>query len=288
MLAAQTKRALPRPFLKWAGGKSQLLPELDKVLIRNFNAYHEPFLGGGALSLALFRQERLAGHRVRLADGNAELMDTWRILRDRTEEVIEQLRLHRYDKTHYYSVRALNPAELAPEQRAARLIFLNHTCFNGLYRVNQKGRFNVPFGRYKNPTICDEPNLRAVARALQGVELDTADFVEILSQAAPGDLVYFDPPYVPLSATSHFADYLPDGFTLENHARLARVFAELAGRGVHVILSNSDTPWVRECYRDFAITAVPARRNINCNKAGRGKVSELSISSDSPPGDLGT
>jgi DNA adenine methylase len=267
--------ARPRPFLKWAGGKGQLLPELLPRLPATFGAYHEPFVGGGALFFELFSAGRLG--RALLSDRNPGLIDVYTAIRDDVAGVIAALRRHRNDSDHFYAVRALDPAALSPVARAARSIFLNKTCFNGLWRENASGRFNVPFGRNANPTICDEPNLRAVSRALAAAELRVADFAEVADRAAPGDLVYFDPPYVPVSASSSFTAYHKEPFGPPQQEALRDVFGALAARGVHVVLSNSDVPFVRELYADFRIDRIEATRSINCRADRRGAVGEVVV-----------
>jgi DNA adenine methylase len=266
-----------RPFLKWAGGKAQLLPELLPRVPERFGAYHEPFLGGGALFFALAAGERLAGGAC-LSDVNPNLVGTWQAVRDDVEGLIAALGAHRNQEEYFYSVRALDPEALTAAERAARVIFLNKTAFNGLYRENSSGRFNVPFGRYANPTICDAANLRAVSRALQGVSLEVRDFRSTSDLARPGDFVYFDPPYVPISTTASFTAYSRGGgFGPEQQLALRDVFAKLAGEGVHVLLSNSDTPLIRELYAGFTIEQVFVTRPINCNPERRGEVAEVLV-----------
>ena len=230
----------PRPFLKWVGGKRQLLPELLRAVdaVGAFGRYYEPFLGGGALFFALARMSRLE-RRSYLSDGNPNLMETYLGIRDNVDAVIEFLKRHKahHGEKHFYAVRTVVP-ENVPE-RAARIIYLNKTCFNGLYRENRKGQFNTPFGRYVNPRICDEKNLRAVARVLNTTDLDIREFEHVADYARKGDLVYFDPPYLPISFTADFTSYSKDKFSLVEHRRLADVSRLLVRRGVHVIVSNS-------------------------------------------------
>ncbi|MGH7271069.1 MAG: DNA adenine methylase [Polyangiaceae bacterium] len=269
-------RAVPRPFLKWAGGKGQLLDQIRPLLPESFARYFEPFVGGAALFFAL------KPARAALADVNAELVHCYRAIQKDVEAVVRALRRHRYDRDHYYRVRAVEPASLDPARRAARTIFLNKAGFNGLYRVNQSGTFNVPFGRYEDPTLCDAVNLRACALALQGAEIRVRDFEEVTSAARAGDFVYFDPPYVPLSKTAAFTSYSALGFGAGDQERLAKTFRALAQRGVQVMLSNSDTPAVRDLYRGFRIDEVLAARSINSRGAGRGKVGEVIVRSFAP------
>ena len=262
-----------RPFLKWAGGKGRLIEQLRPHLPAPFKRYFEPFAGGAALFFAL------APSRASLTDVNAELIDCYRTIRDHVEDVITALGRHRYAPEHYYRVRAVDPARLSLPQRAARTIFLNKTGYNGLYRVNRAGKFNVPMGRYTNPTVCDADNLRACSAALRGVELERRDFVEQASRARAGDFVYFDPPYDPMSPTSAFTSYAPGGFGIEGQRRLAQLFADLARKGVQVVLSNSDTPFIRELYRPFRVTPILASRSINSRGSRRGKVGEVLVTS---------
>lgn len=272
----------PHPFVKWVGGKGQLVAELLERAPLEFGGYHEPFVGGGALFFALQRAGRLAGKQVVLSDVNQELIDAYCAIRDQVEAVIRQLRTHRYDHDHFYEVRGWDPATLAPAKNAARLIFLNKTGFNGLYRVNSKGKFNVPFGRYKNPLICDAVNLRAVSVALAGVEILCQPFTQAAARARKGDFVYFDPPYVPLSSTAYFTAYARNGFGPADQLRLADAFAGLAKRGVRVMLSNSDTPDVHTLYKGFRLDTVQARRNVNSRQDRRGPVGELIVLGHDP------
>jgi DNA adenine methylase len=265
-----------RPFLKWVGGKGQLLGQMGPLLPPRYGRYFEPFVGGAALFFSL------RPPRATLTDVNAELVDCYRAVREHVEDVIHALDQHRYEEEHYYAVRAKDPAVLSLAARAARTIFLNKTGFNGLYRVNRSGRFNVPFGRYVNPGFRHPDslaNLRACARALRDVTIEVRDFTDVLRRARAGDFVYFDPPYVPVSTTSDFTSYVPGGFGADDQARLAGVFAKLAAKGVHVMLSNSDTPEVRALYARFRIDRVLASRSVNSNVTRRGKVGEVVVRS---------
>jgi DNA adenine methylase len=270
--------ATPRPFLKWVGGKSQLLEQMEPLLPRTFKRYFEPFVGGAALFFDLRAKERIDAGAY-LSDVNKELIDCYVAVRDHVEDVIRALRDHKYESRHYYAVRAQNPEDLPLPKRAARTIFLNKTGYNGLYRVNKSGQFNVPFGRFKNPLFLDENNLRACSRALQGISIEVADFARVLETAKKRDFVYFDPPYVPRSPTSDFTAYIPGGFGAAEQKKLAEVFAELAKRGVYVMLSNSDTPFVRELYAGFYIDVVYAARSVNSNASRRGKLPEVVVRS---------
>jgi DNA adenine methylase len=260
-----------RPFLKWAGGKRQLLPHL-LPRIPPHRRYFEPFVGGGAVFFA---------HRPRravLADVNQRLIRTYQGIRDDVGEVVRLLKTYRHDRTFYYALRESDVDAGSNAEVAAWFIYLNKTGYNGLYRVNRKNRFNVPFGRYANPGICQEETLRACAEALDGTEIVLGDFETIAARARRGDFVYFDPPYVPLSASSSFTSYTSDGFGLDDQTRLRDVARALKRRGVGVLLSNSSAPLVRQLYRDdFDIFEVAAKRNVNSQGRGRGAITELVI-----------
>ena len=265
------ERLRASPFLKWVGGKTSLLPELLKHVPGRLRGYHEPFVGGGALFFAV--QPR----RAFLADNNAELVHCYRQVRDDVYGVLDALAHHVYERGHFHEVRALDPLRLGPAERAARLIYLNKTCFNGLWRVNRAGRFNVPIGRYKNPRFNDPSALINASQALRGVEITHAPFEESLAAVAPGDFVYLDPPYDPVSATAHFSSYTADGFSWEDQRRLANACVILNRRGVRFLLSNSATDRIRELYRGFELRTVRAPRFINSKGAGRGRVDELLV-----------
>jgi DNA adenine methylase len=260
-----------RPFLKWAGGKSQLLAELRALVPARPARYFEPFLGGGALFFDVLPAKGM------LSDVNAEIIDCYLSVRDHVEKLIDALGAHHYEPEHYYRVREIDPGRLPLVERAARTIFLNKTGFNGLYRVNRSGKFNVPFGRYVKPVICDPDNLRACSRALSGVDLSVCDFEVAVANARPGDFVYFDPPYVPVSRTSTFTAYAPRGFGRQEQVRLAKLFKRLTDCEVSVVLSNSDVPEVRELYEGYSIRAVTAARSINSKASRRGPISEVVV-----------
>jgi DNA adenine methylase len=270
----------PRPFLKWAGGKGQLLPELVERVeqARPFGDYFEPFVGGGALFFELVRLNRLPGRAI-LSDTNPNLVGAFLGVKKHVRDVIQGLRAHKaaHDEAYFYQVRSKVPATL-PE-RAARLIYLNKTCYNGLFRENRKGEFNVPFGRYTNPAICDEPNLLAASKALAGAAIDVRPFEAVLRRAKRGDFVYFDPPYHPVSKTSSFTAYSKDRFGVDEQRRLAEVYGELASRGVKVLLSNSMTDLVQELYASFTIDRVLANRAVNSRADRRGKIAEALVRS---------
>jgi DNA adenine methylase len=271
-----------RPFLKWPGGKTQLLPELRKLYppATAFARYLEPFVGAGSVFFDLAAQGVLAGKECFLSDANDELTSTYQIVRDQAADLSNLLRdhatKHKVDaKTHYYEVRALRPSNRLPE--AARMIYLNKTCFNGLYRVNAAGGFNVSLGDYENPTICDEENLWACSKALAGASIFQEDYRGCYQRAQEGDFIYFDPPYVPVSDTANFTSYTAEGFGPSDQAGLAKILRKLDDLGCLLLLSQADSPRARDLYDGFHIHAVEAKRNINRNGKKRGKVGEIIV-----------
>ena len=265
------------PFVKWAGGKGRLLSQLRPLLPTGAEhmRHVEPFVGGGAMFFS--RQPA----RAMLTDINPALVSTYAAIRDDVEGVIEHLRrlANRHSKEGYYRVRErYNHGQRVPSsKRAAMFIYLNKTCFNGLHRVNRKGEFNVPMGSYKNPRILNEGALRAASAALEAAHLECTSFESLLQNAKPGDFVYFDPPYEPVSQTASVTSYARDGFSREDQTRLRDVYKELHRRGCKLMLSNSDVPFVRELYKDYQVDTVAAPRAINCNAKKRGKVSEVVV-----------
>ena len=257
--------------MKWAGGKTQLLSELTARIPVFSGRYIEPFVGGGALFFWLKPENAI------LQDFNEELINCYTVIRDRLDVLTERLKEFRYDKEDYYRARAGDPDELDAVDRAARTIYLNKTGFNGLYRVNKAGKFNVPFGRHVNPTILDEENLRACAAALETTRLQTVSFESVVDLAEAGDFVYLDPPYIPLSRTANFTAYGQGGFNLDSQAELAQVFDALTQKGVYAMLSNSDVPWIHENYAAHRIELVYATRNVNRNADNRGLISEVIV-----------
>jgi DNA adenine methylase len=271
-----------RPILKWAGGKTRLVARILPRLPEQIQTYYEPFVGGGAVFFALASRGRFK--RAVLADLNQDLIDVYKGVQADVDAVIQLLEQYRqrHDRETYYRTRLLDPKTLELAERAARLIYLNKTGYNGLYRVNRSGQFNVPFGRYENPNICDEGRLRAAAEALRrrGVSIKVADFESITRKAKPGDAVYFDPPYVPLSKTANFTGYHSVTFGLEEHRRLADAFQDLTSRQVAAVLSNSDGKDTRALYknRGVQIERVLVTRPINSKATARGDVAELIVS----------
>ena len=296
-----------RPFLKWAGGKRQLLRELRRFVPAGFAAYHEPFLGSGAVFFDLWRQGALAGRPCRLTDINADLVGCYRALACNVEGVVRELRrlAERHaagGATEYYRIRdeVFNPRRQVlsassrgdyPAELAAMFIYLNRTGYNGLFRLNARGDFNVPAGRYANPQICDEDRLRSAAAILRDplVTVEHDSFAAVAQTAKAGDFVYFDPPYAPLSPTSRFTSYTANSFSDDDQRRLRDVVVTLAERGCRVVLSNSSAPLVRRLYGTREARAarlrahrVAARRAINSKAGSRGEIDELIISNVAP------
>ena len=263
----RTEAYKAKPILKWAGGKTQLLGELCAKVPPRYGKYIEPFFGGGALFFAL------APKRAVLADSNPELINMYRAVAADAEQVIAHLEQYENTSEHFYEVRALDWEQLSPVEAAARTIFLNKTCFNGLYRVNQKGQFNVPFGRYKNPKICDRAAILAATRVLSRAEIICGDYLDVLeTHAAAGDLIFLDPPYLPISAYADFKRYTKERFYEEDHVRLAEMVARLHERGCYVILTNSNHPLVHELYARYPIEIIQTKRHISSNgKSRRGE-----------------
>lgn len=262
-----------RPFIKWAGGKRRLLEQYDSLLpsSHQFNRYFEPFLGGGAVFF------HLQPTKAVLSDLNPELVNCYRVVRDHPEDLINHLSKHKTTEQYFYRIREVIPENLTPVERASRFIYLNKTCYNGLYRVNKQNQFNVPFGRYKKPLICDVDVIRAASEVLQHVYLGVSGFEKTLDLAKSGDFIYLDPPYVPLSPTSSFTSYTSVNFTEQDQVKLSRIVKELSDRGCLVMISNSDTKLVKTLYQGFDIVSVTCPRSINSNPFARGAVTELVV-----------
>ncbi|MDO8544747.1 MAG: DNA adenine methylase [Opitutaceae bacterium] len=281
--ALEVPVAMPeaQPFLKWVGGKAQLLKQFDRLFPHQIDRYFEPFIGGGAVFFHL--KHRFPRMRARLCDINDELINTYQAVRDFPSELMQRLDEHltqynRDRERYYYLVRSqhhLPRNEIV--ERAARMIFLNKTCFNGLWRVNARGEFNVPIGSHKNPALYDRTNILAASAALHGVELTTRDFRDTLMETQAGDFVYVDPPYVPVSLTANFTSYAKEDFGVAEQQELSAQVAAAARRGARLMLSNSDVPFVRNLYRGFTIHTVSARRAINRDGAKRGAVNEVLV-----------
>jgi DNA adenine methylase len=267
----------PAPFLKWAGGKRQLLPKILALAPARIETYYEPFIGGGAVFFALAAQRRFS--RAVLGDANPELVNCYETIRDDVAGVISELQKHRNTPAAYYRVRARDPERLSKAARAARVIYLNRCGYNGLYRVNSDGRFNVPFGRYLRPNICDVPRLEAASRALQGAEIVCGDFREVIERERPrqDDFVYLDPPYVPISRTASFTAYAQRAFGPGDQRRLADVLASLSRDRVPAVLSNSYCQATLRLYEGLDHQKVPARRAINSVGRRRGPIPEILV-----------
>ena len=288
------QKCLAKPFLKWAGGKTQLLDEIDKRLPKDeifageIDTYIEPFVGGGAVFFHIAQNYNNI-KRFYLLDVNQDLINCYNAVKNNVESIIDKLKILEEDflkrnnssrKHFYYQTRTDFNADRSP----AKLIFLNKTCYNGLYRVNRANLFNVPFGDYKNPTICDEENLRSVSDVLQKADLICGDFTECERFIDDHTFVYFDPPYRPLSQTASFTSYSKDSFSEKDQIKLAEFCKRVDGRGAKFLLSNSDPKnedpndrFFEDYYKDFTIDRVKATRAINCKASGRGQISELLI-----------
>ena len=273
--------AKPKPFVKWVGGKRQLLRQFRELGLyppEDFNpitnTYYEPFVGGGAVFFDLLPKN------AKLSDLNNELVTTYNVIKNNVDELIQSMQKHIYDKEYYLGVRAKKVEDLSDVEVASRFIFLNRTGFNGLYRVNKSGQFNVPFGRYNNPVICDEDNLRRVSDALQDVTITHQDYKNVLKTAKSGDFIYLDPPYYPINATSSFTSYTAEGFLEKEQTELRDTFVKLHEKGCFVMLSNSDTPFINELYSGIdgiIINKITAGRSINSKGSGRGKITEVLV-----------
>lgn len=267
-----------RPIVKWPGGKRQLLGKIKHFLPESFNTYYELFLGGGALFFYLQPQKAV------LNDINQELINLYYVIRSQPDELIKSLKKHKNEKEYYYQIRALDRdrerfANLSPIDKASRILYLNKTSYNGLYRVNKRGEFNAPFGSYKKPNIINESQIYSLSRYLNlsDVSFFSCDYEKVLNQAQEGDFVYLDPPYDPLSDTASFTSYHSCGFDQAEQVRLKEACDRLNKRGVKFILSNSATVFIKELYREYMIHIISAKRNINCNANKRGEIAEIVV-----------
>ena len=274
----ETENPVAKPFVKWVGGKRSLLDELMARAPSDFNNYYEPFLGGGALFFTLTKYYKKGANKLCLSDINRDLITAYQVIQRDADPLIDKLREHaqKHSRAYYYDTRKQHHLQ-DPIEKAARFIYLNKTCFNGLWRVNSKGEFNVPISSAKNPGIYQEDNLRACHIALQGVDIQCQDFRE--TAAGKDDFVYFDPPYHPLNATSSFTSYAKNGFTPQDQTALRDLCLALHQQGTKVMLSNSDTAFIRQLYQSavFNTATVQAPRMINSDADKRGAVNELLI-----------
>jgi DNA adenine methylase len=272
------KNPLVAPVVKWVGGKRQLLQDISNHIPDKFFTYYEPFLGGGAV---LFH---LQPNRAVVNDINEELINIYTVIRDNLEELIEDLKRHKNEADYFYEIRELDRdkktySQLSNIEKASRIIYLNKTCYNGLFRVNQQGEYNAPFGRYKNPNIVNETTLRAVSNYFNRVKITfkCGDFEEAVKGIRKGSFVYFDPPYDPVSDSANFTGYNKGGFDREEQTRLKELCDKLDTKGVKFLLSNSATEFILDLYKDYNITIVQANRAINSKGDKRGKVDEVLV-----------
>ncbi len=272
------KNMLVQPFLKWAGGKRQLLPEIRKFIPLEYTTYYEPFIGGGAVLLDL------QPNKAVINDINKELINLYQIIKDNVDALIEELKKFKNEKDSFYEIRELDRdkekyGELTSVQRASRIIYLNKTCYNGLFRVNRAGEFNTPFGNYKNPNIVNEITLKAVSTYFNKANLTffCTDFEEALKRAGKGSFVYLDPPYDPVSDTASFTGYDRGGFNKSEQTRLKVICDKLNERGAKFLLSNSSTEFINELYKGYKIETIQAKRSINSNPDKRGEIDEVLV-----------
>lgn len=271
-----------KPFVKWAGGKNGLINSLISFIPKNFNSYFEPFVGGGALFFYLKNLNILNSKKIYLNDKNAELINAYKQIKINPNKLLEELEIlkNNHSKEYFYKIRNLDRDfdfySLSEVFRAARFIYLNKTCFNGLCRYNAKGNFNTPMGSYKNPKIYDKDLIFSVHEVLKNVSITNKDFEVVSLKAKKGDFVYFDPPYYPLNKTSSFVSYT-DNFSANEQIRLYKLFKMLDCEGIKVLQSNSNTDFIKELYKDFEIIEVISKRAINCKGDKRGKITELII-----------
>jgi len=273
------------PFVKWVGGKRGLLSQILPLFPKEFNNYFEPFVGGGAVFFELYAKGLLVDKKIHLSDINSELINAYIVVKEKPNRLIQNLEYYKkvHSKEFYYKIRELdrkeNYQDLSDVEKATRFIYLNKTCFNGLYRVNKKGYFNTPIGSYKNPNIADSDTILSASEALQNAIIKHQPFQEVLKEAKKDDLVYFDPPYYPLNKTSNFTSYDSNCFLENEQFELFEVFDKLVQKGAKVVQSNSDTKFIKELYKSYDISIVNANRFINSKSSGRGKISEVLIRS---------
>ena len=272
------KHPLAAPVVKWAGGKRQLLEDIAAHLPNNYSTYYEPFFGGGAVLFELQPQKAVVN------DINKELINVYNVIRDNVEDLVADLKKHKNEADYFYKIREMDRNKekynkLSDVEKASRILYLNKTCYNGLFRVNQQGEFNSPFGRYKNPNIVNEEVLRAVNNYFNKAEITfkCGDFVEAVQGIRKGDLVYFDPPYDPISDSANFTGYNRNGFSRREQIRLKRLCDRLNRKGINFLLSNSATEFILDLYKDYNITIVQAKRAINSKGNKRGSVDEVLV-----------
>lgn len=268
---------LVSPILKWVGGKRQLLPEIRKYLPEKITTYYEPFVGGGAVLFDILPQKAIVN------DLNSELINLYQVVKDDVEALIIDLSKHVNEADYFYKLRSLDRepefAQLSSVERASRIFYLNKTCYNGLFRVNQAGEFNTPFGRYKNPNFNNPILLRAVSEYFNksNIEFRNTDFENAVKGIRKGAFVYFDPPYDPVSDSANFTGYAKDGFDRNEQIRLKRLCDKLDARGIKFLLSNASTEFIHELYKDYKIEVIKAKRAINSKGDARGEVNEVLV-----------
>ncbi|MFO8017537.1 MAG: DNA adenine methylase [Promethearchaeia archaeon] len=270
----------PHPFLKWAGGKRQLIPQMDEYFPDDFHRYIEPFVGGGAIFFYLLPEKAI------LNDINSDLINCYRVIKSEVIPLIHALKRHENEEDYYYEIRKKDRMEeysnWSAVKKASRIIYLNRCCYNGLYRVNSKGQFNVPFGRYKNPTFCDQENLMAIHKALQNTKLLNKSYEFVLDLAQKGDFIYFDPPYHPISESSSFTSYTKNDFGKTDQKNLAEIYHKLDKKGCYLMLSNSYCQFITDLYEKYEINLIKASRAINSDASKRGPIKEVLVLNYSP------
>ncbi len=277
-----------KPFVKWVGGKSKLIPEISKLIPNKINNYYEPFMGGGALFFELSNKKLITNHSY-INDINKKLMNCYEIIKQDPDSLIKLLKNIEKEykklnldnqKKYFYQIRQeYNQNSLDNLTYCAYLIFLNKTCFNGMYRENSKGEYNIPFGDQPNPTICDVGNIQAVSHTLHDTHITSTSFEESIKTCKKSDFIYFDPPYYPLNTTANFTNYSKNNFTFKEQIKLSETFKQLHQKGCFVMLSNSNTDFIRKLYQPFNIHEVYSARSINSKGEKRGKIKELIITS---------
>ncbi len=265
------------PILKWVGGKRQLMEEIIKYIPNEYNTYYEPFIGGGAVLFSLQPENAV------INDINSELINVYRVIKNNLNELLEDLKKHKNNEQYFYKIRGLDRTEeynrLSNVEKASRIIFLNKTCYNGLYRVNSSGHFNAPFGKYKNPNIINEKRLLAIHDYFvnNNIKILNTDYYNSLKDISKHDFVYFDPPYHPISDSSNFTNYSKDGFDENDQIKLKEVCDELDSKGIKFLLSNSNSEFIKSLYKEYKIEYVSAKRNINSKASKRGAIKEVLV-----------
>lgn len=276
-MTEETNHTTPQPFVKWAGGKRQILEEIKQYIPEEISTYYEPFVGGGAVLFDLMPDKAV------INDANRHIINVYKVVKNNIEELIDDLKKHKNEEDYYYEIRSLDRKEIFKKmtkvEKASRILYLNKTCYNGLFRVNSSGEFNVPFGKYKNPDIVNEAVLRAVHRYLNNnnIRILNTDFEEAMKGMRKEAFVYFDPPYFPISDSSNFTGYTLDGFDKQDQVRLKKLCDKLDSRNCRFLLSNSGAEFIQNLYSDYKVEVVKAKRSINSNAAKRGEIEEILV-----------